>query len=193
MAIVIQQFDTVVSKFGFQGLDTAGQERSHVPRQEIFFALNAQPYEETPAPDELRLLLQTTLPFGYAYALTDMYLSVLHGDAGTENWDVVAACSLRDSNQDVNQTYRTEIQGVSHGDSSAGEGGAVRIWTFDKLPTWIIIPIGAQSVNHITMSISTFDDPGGVEPGTVTVLIRAIQFDVAQAHHYEVNTPLLVR
>jgi len=193
MAIIIQSFDTTVTKFGFQGLDTAGQERSFVPRQEIYFGLNAVPFESTPAPDELRILVQTTLPFGFAYALTDMYLSVLHGDAGTENWDAVAVCSLRDSNEAVNQTYRTEIQGLSHGDSSAGEGGAVRVWTFDKLPSWVIIPIGANSVNHLTMSVSTFNDPGGVESGTVTVLIRAIQFDVAQAHHFQVNTPLLVR
>lgn len=197
MAIVQQFFTPEVNKFGFQGLSSAGQERSSVPRQELFFIIEDAIIALADPPDGTQVFINCTLPFGFSYAITDITMSIFHDKE--DDWVLAGGATVRDSNQE-DRTYLTHYEGQSTGEF-AFPGGVpnnpdrvLQIWNWDNLPTWIIIPGQDSTGSEISITTSTVDeDPGGVAEGTLNCLVRVIQFDIAQAHHFEVNTPLLVR
>jgi len=197
MAIIQQFFTPIINKFGFQGLSSAGQERSAVPRQELFYVVEEEDITSESAPDGKQVFMNCTLPFGFSYAITDITMSIFHDIA--DDWKTAAIATVRDSNVAESRTYLTHYDAESAG-AVQFPGGVpnnpdrvLNAWTWKKFPSWIIIP-QEDSLAHITLTTSTEEgDPGGFLGGTFNALVRVIQFDVSQAHHYEVNTPLLVR
>jgi len=197
MAIIQQFFTPVINKFGFQGLSTAGQERSAVPRQELFYVVEEEEIDPQAAPDGVQVFMNCSLPFGFSYAITDITMSIFHDIQ--DDWKTAAICTVRDDNLPDNRTYLTHYDAESAGTVQFPGGSppnldrVLQAWTWKKFPSWIIIP-QENSVAHITLTTSTEDnDPGGFEGGTFNALVRVLQYDVAQAHHFEVNTPLLIR
>jgi len=195
---VIQQFFTpIVNKFGFQGLSSAGAERTAVPRQELFFIVEDGDVTAETAPDTVQTFVNCTLPFGFAYAITDITMSVFHDEP--DKWVNSASATIRDSNQAESRTYTAHLEGRSTDDIPFPGGTpnnpdrTLKMWNWQTLPTWIIIP-AEDSAAHISVTTANVPgDPGGTALAELNFLCRVIQFDVSQAHHFEVNTPLLVR
>jgi len=140
-------FIPIPTKFGFTGIPLSASEVSHIPRQELFYSVEGGAIAS--GPGQVGFNFQVNLDFAYAYAITDVHVQIAGNDASSwaaANWNIRPK-SLASTNPKPNPWVAWGT-GESYGEV-ASAGGVIehKVWDFQTLPKWVIIPedeFGAQ-------------------------------------------------
>ncbi len=177
--------------FGFQGMPDIVGEQSIVPRGEVVFSVIGGIVAATGVGDSQLLTVGCSLPVNFAYALLEVACELQGADA--VDWDVASLSRWQDDNAlppTGSQSIRIPVQGLSHGIVQSATPS--RLWTYGTIPNQIIIPkqgfaAGVSMANNFT---------NGNLQGSSMVFdfyARFLMYDVAQAHHWQANTPTPIR
>ena len=189
MAQITTTFQPEPSKFGFTGIPNNRQDKSDIPRQEIFYTVNDGLVPAAVDPLDTRLAqVSCVLPFGFVYVLTDVFLDVTTNVAGAVNFNTMCTGLLRDDSLDP--SWGARFVGQSFGVNGDAASGGNRTYDFTNLPSWVVIPKSKAGANLL---MRTFDPVPGGPDAFITSVIRVLQYDVSQAHNYQVNTPTAIR
>jgi len=187
MAVETTTFTPKLIKFGFEGISDAASDTTAVPRQELFYTQSGENILSPPAGDSQSVELTFRLPFGFAYVITDVNFSIFGADAG--DWSGQANGYIANDTP-AQADIIAHFGGWTFG-SPVGDGGLVfRTYSFQELPSWVFIP---QSNDGALVRFITSSNQ--IDGGTVGLqfVARFLQYDVSQAHHFAVNTPIPTR
>lgn len=187
MALVTTAFTITPSFFGLTNLPDSFTQRSAIPRQEMFFQSFGQVIPVATGGDTQLMTESCTLPIGFTYAAMEFYVSVVGADAA--DWGGTGILSIRDGIEDVDTDYRIHLVSPTNAVGLGATNVNFRSYTFENLPTRIILPQLGGSLWQFTVGNTTADGAAM----TANISARFLVFDIAQAHDFEVNTPTLVR
>jgi len=184
--------------FGFTSLDEAFQTRSDVPRAEFVFADQSVISQPVDPMNLQAVVYELELPFGFAYVIVELTLRITDqaAEGSSLDWGMAASLQLRDGTTSGNSSFSVDSVGLRNAGFDTGGGDkpedAVRgsvFYEFNKLPTVVVIARDPNGLASVAMN-SLVDDGAAV---TARIFARFLQYDIRQAHHYQVNTPTLVR
>lgn len=181
--------------FPYEGIGPIIRAQSAVPRAEVWFNVIAGVVPVSEADEDRRVSVTCVLPRNYAYAIAETSMRMANDTVDTANtWD--DACEFSMQNVDSASetiTQRSFAAGESPGQyfKLIGFGGH-KVWYFRNLTDKIFrSPVGSQtnirSITHIT------DETLAGVVATFEFAARFYQYDVRQANHYAVNSPILIR
>jgi len=136
--------------------------------------------------DSQKLDIQCDLPVNFAYVLAEAHFSIFGADI-TE-WETVADVFLTDGSGSGDQN-RTEIKAIPAW--SEGVVGTLLAFRFDFQGLGVTLPANSVSVPQMRLIIANDTIDGSVM--TVNWSCRFLQFNIEQAYHYAVNSPLPIR
>jgi len=177
---------------GFTSLDEAFQTRSDVPRSEFVFA--SQDIIPDPGVGETQsVVYELQLPFGFAYVCVEVTMRITDNGAPGEAklWGLASSLQLRDGTSSGNSSYSVDSVGLRYSGQS-GDEDSVRgsvFYQFDNLPKVVVI---ARDPNGLCTVVADTVETNQAAV-TTRIFARFLQYDVRQAHHYQVNTPTLTR
>lgn len=178
-------------RFGFTNLPTLSQEESPVPIAELVFTTQFSAVTLSGVGDDQLVKLTCNLPVGFTYVLIDCRMDLqVANDSDMADWDTIAYGLI--STAASGSQYRSPFQGISRGLISALDGGLPprSMFQFVSLPSQVIIPSGqAEATIVVTIANAVQNSSAGF----FTSFVRVLQYNVSQAHHYQVNTPIPVR
>lgn len=188
MAIETTTFDLTPRTFGLTSLPEPALRNSPVPRQELLFDIFNATVPVPGAGDFQNVRVETLLPPGFAYALTDIFLSITGADAA--DWGISALLELRDGTETGDTSWRIKMESVESFEvAGLATNQCGRGYTWPVLPKRLILPAKAGAEVRASVSNVTVDGAAA----TCNYSARYLVYDIAQAHHWEVNTPQLVR
>lgn len=189
MALVTTAFTIAPSFFGIVNLPDPVTQRSNIPRQELYFNSFAQVIPVATGGDTQLLTEACILPIGFAYAAMEFYMSVVGADAA--DWGGTGILSIRDGIEDVDTDYRIHLVSPTNAVGLGAVNVDFRSYCFEPplLPKRIILPQTGGSLWSFQVGNTTADGSAM----TANISARFLQYDIAQAHDFEVNTPTLVR
>lgn len=178
--------------FPYSGMDAMPRERSDVPRAEVIFDARSAAIVGAGVGDSQRLRLDVALPVNFSYVMTDFYCGIFGDSASVANtWENLGLCNFNNaSDGSADRTYTCLRTIVSPGETSLTLN-KIKCWNWDgPLPKFIIQPFhGKQAVLLFEIANDTLDD----QDYTLNAMIRFLQYDIGQTHHYQPNSPTLVR
>jgi len=197
MAAEITSIVPLPTVFGFTGLPENFQTESFIPRAEFLFANQTTiPVPQLPQDNQVARF-ELELPFGFAYVAVELTLQVsdLGGDFGHSlEWSHAAGMFLRDAPSFGDASFTSDQVGlrnaaqVTGADPDDGINGTV-IYQFLQMPTVVAIAREPHALCQVTVSCLANDGPEVL----ARLFARFLQYDVRQAHHYQVNMPSLTR
>lgn len=186
MSIINTTFTPAARLNSFTGIgDLPRQQRSAIPRGEVFFIINGGDVTKGEVGDTQRSRIDCTLPRNFAYALVGIHLNLYGVDI--TDWETIANSYI--SNDIADFDVNVPIVGVSPGPAVASGAGAMT-YQFESFKA-IIVPRGADATPNLHIDISNY-----VTDGTAmitSIYARFLQYDIEQANHWEVNLPQLTR
>lgn len=188
MATTTTNLTPAAELFGFTGLPGALQERSAVPRQEVIFNIIDGDITVAAGGADQDLSITCNLPVNFSYALMEVHLAINGADAA--DWGNSALAIWTDGDA-TDRTIACLFEGTSKGvagTSSSSFGALSRQYTFADKPTVILLPANEPKL-VLKVANSTID---GAAMNT-HFMARMLMFDIDQAHHWEVNTPMPIR
>jgi len=192
MATIRTTISPTPQLFPFSGLPDPEGDLSSVPRGELIFSIDpaSDNVTEGDTADDQEIFLSMVLPQNFAYALMEIKLSLDGTVADIPNWDPVAIAAA--VNGTTNRTMSAALQGVSNGiyHHKTGAGPAGRVYTFEGMTGLIHSPRASEQANvSIKWANTTVDG----EAASVRLWCRFLVYDIAQIHHWAVQTAQLVR
>lgn len=160
-------------------------EQSPIPRGFVSFENSSVTIAVAGAGEDQTWRINFILPIGYAYILTEVHIQLQGAIAEMADWDEVM-------NGELNWQAGPRaipFDGVSLGDTMATTTLDRRVYTFSDLPKTIMVVDDAASQAGFRIGNHTVD--GLAMSGSV--FGRFLQFDIEQAHNWEVHTPQLIR
>jgi len=183
--------------FGFTSLPENFQTESPIPRAELLFASQVNVPVPQVAQDNQVMRFELELPFGFAYVAVELTLNIsdLGGDFGNSlDWSHAASMIFRDAPSFQGSSFTSDQVGlrnaaqVTGSDPDDSVNGTV-VYQFLQMPTVVAIAREPNALAQVTVSCLVNNGP----EVRSRLFARFLQFDVRQAHHYQVNTPFLVR
>lgn len=177
--------------FPFAGLEEKPRERSDVPRGALIFDFRSVTIPGQGVGDSTRLVVPVVLPANFAYAVTDVYLSLFGADAGVANtWNDRGNCNLNNASNNVGREYTIFTTIDSPGTVQTGLV-FMKSWRWmEDLPKFLIQPPGgSQAQLEFELINTTLDD----QDYSLNAMIRVLTYDIAQTHHWNPNSPTLTR
>lgn len=177
--------------FSYTGLP-AGDLRLNLPRAEVHFGgpqLSAN-VTVAGAGDDQRIDITCTLPLGYAYVLRELHLSMVNDDAA--DWEDNGFTTWQNSTTEADRSTFVPMGIHSTGGGANGPAGfRVKNWTLVDPIRQVVKPaVGNQGLEFfLSLQNPVIDGAAGF----VHFMIRFLQYDIEQAHHYAVNNPIPVR
>lgn len=187
MAITPTDVTVEPTFFGLTNLPEQVTQRSAIPRQEMFFNSFSDAIDVEAGGDSQLLRYIFNLPIGFAYAVVELYYSVVGTDAG--DWGDTAIQSIRDAVQDADTNYRIHMESLPSFEVETTAGVCFRSYHFTDLPSRLFLPKAGGSVWQMAVANDTINGSAM----TANISARFLVYDIAQAHDFEVNTPQLVR
>lgn len=186
MALVVTTFTPLPELFSYSGLPDVITERSQFPRGEVAFNIFAGAVDAPGAGDNARISIQMSLPPGYAYVLREAHYSLAASD--TEDWEAVAPLTF-DNASSGDATWQAPIELFSE-----AKGTSRRIYTKQSDLKQVVLPGGpTPGITSMLVSITHTNQNDDGLAVTVFATVRFLQFDIEQAHHFEVNQATPVR
>lgn len=192
MASTLTAFVPRPERFSYIGLPPGMlTETVPVPRAAINFRINAGVVTEAAAGEDQLFSIACLLAEGYGYILSEINLFFNDAEAGDgADWGSMLTAWV--SNTDVTHDDRIlsgiKFEGYTMVTSTTALSSSV--FQVDLVPSQTIIPVqGTSGKLHVSGFNATID--GG--PLTLWFLAKFLEFDLAQAHHWAVNTPYPVR
>ena len=191
MATTTTSLTPAAELFAFTGLVNQLQEQSYIPRQEVVFKVLDTAVTAAVLTEDQEINISCLLPVNFAYALSGIFLCLSGADAA--DWDDVALALWTDGGTvgTPTRTLIAPIEGLSHGtsfNSTSSFGPLVKTYNFGPLPQLLILP-SAQPQLVVKLGNTVID---GVAM-KVNMTARMLMYDISQAHHYAVNTPVPTR
>ncbi len=188
MAVDTEIFTPDGKFFGLTGVDQPRSTLSAIPRQELFFDLVNQAVAVPEAGDSQLVEIICFLPIAFAYVLTEVFCGITGADSN--DWSSRISLNLHDGQDSSTDTYRLLWQSEASSDQLVGSV-VVRSWNCPKynIPNRVVIPRATGAEFKVHANNATVD-------GTAQSLqfgCRFLVFDIAQAHHFLLNTPQLIR
>lgn len=178
--------------FPYQGISDPNRDQSVVPRGELVFSGQREAITDGGVGNDQLLAINCQLPQNFSYVLTDVGLTIEMVDVGdTCLWDETVQLTALDAQTVANRFLTTPYPGISTGNFLELEGAAGRqVYAFNSLPRFVILPPAGDNASVlISAGNPTLND----NSSTATFLVRVLMYDISQAYHYEVNTPIPVR
>lgn len=175
----------------FIGYPDPTQQRTSAPRGELTFTnVGDTVITAGGAGNEQDLTVICRLPIGFAYALSQVNISV---SAAGNTWDPIMI-GLQ-TNSDSNRTYNQFFEGVSAGNALTAQAGEVKVYKFDDLPKQLIaqaIPDSSQGERPFALfEVQNATQDAAV--GTTNIYIRYFVYDIEQWHHFAANEAIQTR
>lgn len=192
MPTTTQTINPVMSLNQWAGLSDPRRDKSIVPRGEVRFTSIAEDVTIPTAGEDGILQIVCVFPqnFAFVFGELSMKLAVGIGDANTfEDCGQILIVSSLPRTEAGQQTF-TEIK--SDGNCLALIArGPQKVYSPVAMSAMTYLPdrSGSNVEMHVTIGNATTDFDAGV----LDFFARFYMFDVEQAHHFEVNTPSLVR
>lgn len=188
MAIITSDFDPEATPFPYAGMPDIVGQRTGIPRGEVAFNVDGGSVTLAGVGDTQRANVTCTLPGGYAYVLRETFLSMTAIDV--EDWDDVGFGSFQDAEQSTVRKNRMLFQLVSAGAVNITTAKR-RCWDYTILPKQVLYPASAtEGAVYIATIINAVTNGAA---GNLVFNARFLQFDIEQANHYSVNSPMPTR
>ncbi len=158
---------------------------SAIPRQELFFPVLAGDIPLTTGGNDQDVRVTCSLPLGYSYVLTEIHAGIAGADV--DQWATISECQVTDSVDSA--TYRAKFS--SNITVPMARTTQFRMtYNFSSLLKRVIIPAkdGAELI-WVTSSANNVDLAAAILNFTASFLV----YDIAQANHFELNTPVYTR
>lgn len=178
-------FTPDLKKFAIIGLP-ADQDRSSVPRAELIFTVSSGSVLDPGPGNAQRVLITPLMPAGFSYSIQEAYISVkgLEVDSWqTTGWVIVNTGAL------LGTTVRIEIPSAPTSLYSDGAQFNIGYVWKNVFPGNLLMP--SDTGASATFKVSNIVDDKAA--ATIQFMCRVLQYDIEQAHHYQVNTPILTR
>lgn len=189
MAIERTTLTATQELFPYSGIGELARDRSAIPRSELRFGVVGGALAVPTLGDQQQAFISLSLPFNFAHVIVDLTASVQADVAGEAiSWPDTAVCNFFP--QGGNYVYEIEL--VSGGEHvfSTGSGKEQRVYSPTQLPKVTMVPpAGQRNVFNMQLTASGID---GVAVD-VDFFARFLTYDIAQANHYLVNSPQVIR
>lgn len=191
MATVTTALTPTPTIFPMQGIDDTVRDLSRVPRAEVFFSLDSEDVPVATGGDDSRINITCNLPVNFSYVVMEMNMKIDQASGTTWGWESRSSGFVLPGsvgNRDYNANFFSEGGDVSITDLQ--DVRVRRIFQFKDLPSMVILPkMGDQASIGCQIGSASVDNAAS----KVQFMCRLLQFDVTQAHHFQVNTPTPIR
>lgn len=186
MAVATTTFTPPPMRQAFSGLDSVGGERSPWPNAEQRFCVLAGAVDVEAGGDSQKVDIQCDLPVNFAYTLMEIHMSIFGADIA--DWETNGDCFFTDGTGSLPQG-RTMISAIPAW--SEGVVGTLLAFRFDFQGMGVQLPANAVSTPQLRFIMANDTIDGSAM--TVNFCARFLQFNIEQAHHFEVNSAMAVR
>lgn len=186
MATTTTTTDITPTYFPFTGLpgieDLAN---SWIPRGYLVFEDSSVAITVAGAGEDQIWRIEMDLPIGYAYVLVEAHVQLQGAIADLAGWDLVMGGEL------VSPGRSIPFDGLASPDGDVMVTTALdrRFFSFPDLSTTIMIASDGSATTIFRIGNHTTDDAAM----TGSVFARFLQYDIAQAHHFQIHMPQLIR
>ncbi len=189
MAIVRTTITPAAQLFSYSGMNL-NQANDYAPRGEVRFNFDGEAIALTGVGDNQQLFIDLRLPANFAYIMSDGFVALDSEADGTNNFPNVAHASFNDAAGGV-ITQSIPLQWTSAGAVIITSTSKERkTYVNDKAATGVLVPqIGAVDALFYQQTNTTANDAAYAAKG----YFRFLQFDISQAYHFRVNSPVPVR
>lgn len=186
MARITSTFTPEPDVFPYAGMAEAQADKLNIVRAELRFQINGDAITISGAGDDQEAVIDVNLPRNFAYVHLESHIGIICTDS--TQWESVAWGGLQNGRGGMTRDWIAPIEHFSNG---ATTFGGRRIWTAQAQVKSVILPAspGENGEWQFRVGNPTLDQAAG----TMFALIRFLQFDVEQAHHFAVNNPMPVR
>ncbi len=192
MAIVALTLPYTQTIFPFQGLSEVPRERSDVPRSELICQLQGAAVASGGVGDSTHLSLTASLGQNFSYVMVDFYLGIFGQTAAASvDYEDLASMNLNNAVSGIGRDYAMLSSPFSRGEQNFG-GTNVRMKTY-QLDRYENIVVLAPPSRQAGLTVSIFNPTLDDQDYSVNSMVRFLVYDVNQTHHYQVNTPVVVR
>ncbi len=189
MAIVRTTITPAAQLFSYSGLNL-NQANDYSPRGEVRFNFDGEAIALTGAGDNQQVFVDLRLPFNFAYIMSDGFVALDGPDASVNNFGLVAHASFNNAAGGT-ITQSIPLQWTSAGDVVITTAAKERKTYVNTLAaTGVLVPEpGDQNALFWQITNGTANDAAYAAKG----YFRFLQFDISQAYHFRVNSPVPVR
>lgn len=177
--------------FAFTNVGGAILVKTDIPRQEVIYSIVNGDIASGGGGDAQSVAIDCALPDGYAYAMSECWMSISGEDA--EDWDPVAF-SLFTDGEGSDRTLAITPEGISHGFSGNDTGTfgpTVRTYNWPIVPKVLVLPV--TKGGGVTYRVKTANQTVNDTEMNLHFFARFWMYDIEQAHEYGVNVPTPVR
>jgi len=174
--------------FPYRGMPDIVGQATGVPRGEISFSEPDGDITVAAAAEFQRLDVRCCLPIGYAYVFREMHLSLSGADSN--DWSLFGHGTFGDAETAGIRENSMLFEFASRGVIPIETNPRIT-YSYVNLPKQVVLPVSNAEGPIAILSIIN-----PVADGTLMKFIfsaRFLQFDIEQANHYAVNSPLPVR
>ena len=188
MVQVTTSLTVTQAPFPFSGLEDILRPQSYVPLQEYRAYTVGESIPATGAGDNQRFLFQVTLPRNFAYAIVDLGVRITGANGATNNWDNQLNCIFENASS---PTLLAPIALNSAGSATSSGAAERKIYSPARLPNTVVIP--NLSTDSCLLVMDGYNATANDGAYSIDVLARFLQYTIAQANNWQVNTPMPVR
>jgi len=177
-------FTPDLKKFALVGLPI-GQDRSPVPRSELIFTVSSGAILIATGGNDQEVNITVVLDTGFSYSIQECYASIKSVDAADwqDNGFVIVNTGAL-----LGTTVRIELE--SELSTAFVDGANVnRGYQWRNFPGNLLMPSDTGASATFKLGNQVIDGAAA----TLQFMCRVLQYDIEQAHHYQVNTPTLIR
>lgn len=167
-----------------------GRRELVTPRAEIRNVIDGSSIAATGVGDNQMWTIVVNLPENYAYTLLDYSVSIRGDTATANNWGQVQNVKLQNGNTDATSDYEYRLQAYNDGPEINGtELKYMRTFWLRSQPEMILV----STTNNVKLRSSQYNTTANDQAYTIYCLVRWLQYDLSDAYHSDVNTPILTR
>jgi len=186
MAIVSTSTDCALKSFAFTGLTDPQRDGSQVPRQEIYVSESGT-IAAPGAGNTRQHTFNILLPQNYAYTCVEASCRI---NGSGSDWARDQDGLWTDGEPGTPRKTVIPVVMIAQQGMAAAAPGTIMTWTLREVPKQVLVPISGSSCLFVTRAYDNTDNGGS---SSFDFYARFLMYDISQAHHFEVNTPTLMR
>lgn len=181
-------FDLGAINFPYIGLMSGDYAQTFIPKSEVLFSLSAGTIVVAGAGEDQQVRVTCNLPRGWAYVFLEATLRITNADVA--DWDDCASSEMKDNDSGT-------VNFITHMTMCTGAGIAHASTTQPIKTYHVMNPINKVFLcngagdGRLRFVLHNLVIDGAA--GTCDAYARFLRFELNQAHHYAVNTPVSVR
>lgn len=175
--------------FPWQGIDDLARDRSDIPRAELRFSAIESVIAASGVGDNQSIQVVCDLPVNFSYVLLELYL-MIGGSGQTDDVTFTPAlCSIVDNDSGA-RTYNINFD-LARQQLQSSSGSYFATYCTSKYPNLVIIP--QPTAGNAQLLVDLYNPVANDSAVIANFYARFARYDISQAHHWQVNTPSLVR